>query len=286
MPKSIDELVELLELEEIEIGLYRARQPDTRMQRAFGGQVLAQALSAAARTVDASRTVHSMHGYFLIPGRTDIPIVYDVEQVRDGRSFSSRRVVARQGGKTIFYLSASYQVTEEGFEHQDPMPTDVPGPDDCPRYVEVLAGLTGREPAVWQREYGALDVRFAGDSRPGGTLADPRHPARARVWVRVDGRLPDDPRIHQAALAYASDLTLLAAATVPHEVFIGGPQVQAASLDHAMWFLRGFRADSWLLYDQISPSASNARGLSTGRLFQDDRLVAQVAQEGLIRPAR
>jgi len=286
MPKSIDELVELLELEEIEIGLYRARQPDTRMQRAFGGQVLAQALSAAARTVDASRTVHSMHGYFLIPGRTDIPIVYDVEQVRDGRSFSSRRVVARQGGKTIFYLSASYQVTEEGFEHQDPMPTDVPGPDDCPRYVEVLAGLTGREPAVWQREDGALDVRFAGDSRPGGTLADPRHPARARVWVRVDGRLPDDPRIHQAALAYASDLTLLAAATVPHEVFIGGPQVQAASLDHAMWFLRGFRADSWLLYDQISPSASNARGLSTGRLFQDDRLVAQVAQEGLIRPAR
>lgn len=285
MPKSIGELVELLDLEEIEIGLYRARQPDTPMQRAFGGQVLAQALSAAARTVDVRRTVHSMHGYFLIPGRTDIPIVYDVEQVRDGRSFSSRRVVARQGGKTIFYLSASYQVVEEGFEHQDPMPTDVPGPDDSPRYVDLLAELTGREPAIWQREYGALDVRFAGDSKPGGALTDPRHPARARVWVRVDGRLPDDRRIHQAALAYASDLTLLAAATVPHEVFIGGPQVQAASLDHAMWFLRDFRADSWLLYDQISPSASNARGLSTGRLFQDDRLIANVAQEGLIRPA-
>jgi acyl-CoA thioesterase-2 len=286
VPKSIDELVDLLELEEIEIGLYRARQPDTLMQRAFGGQVLAQALSAAGRTVDLARRLHSMHGYFLVPGRTDIPIVYDVEQVRDGRSFSSRRVVARQGGKTIFYLSASYQIVEDGFDHQDPTPADVPAPDDCPRYVDVLAELTGREPAIWQREYGALDVRFAGDSRPGGTLSDPHHPARARVWVRVDGRLPDDPRIHQAALAYASDLTLLAASTVPHDVFIGGTQVQAASLDHAMWFLRDLRADSWLLYDQISPSASNARGLSTGRLFQGGHLVANVAQEGLIRPAR
>lgn len=286
MPKSIDELVDLLELEEIEIGLFRARQPDTRMQRAFGGQVLAQALCAAVRTVGADRSLHSMHGYFLIPGRTDIPIVYDVEQVRDGRSFSSRRVVARQGGKTIFYLSASYQIAEEGFEHQDPLPEDVPGPDDCPRYVDLLAEATGREPAVWQREYGALDVRFAGDSRPGGALADPRHPARARVWVRVDGLLPDQRWIHQAALAYASDLTLLAAATVPHGVFIGDPRLQAASLDHAMWFLREFRADSWLLYDQVSPSASNARGLSTGRLFQEGTLVADVAQEGLIRPTR
>jgi len=283
VPQSLDELVDLLDLEEIEIGLFRARQPDTRLQRAFGGQVLAQALVAAARTVSVTRVLHSLHAYFLRPGRTDIPIVYDVETVRDGGSFSSRRVVARQGGRVIFYLSSSFHESETGFEHAEPPPEGVPAPEDCPRLGEVLAKISGRSAAMWEREWGVLDVRYVGDSRPGGTLADPQHPARARVWVRVDGELPEDRRMHQAALAYASDLTLLSATTVPHNVFIG-INVQAASLDHAMWFHRPFRADDWLLYDQVSPSASAGLGLAIARLFQHGTLVADVAQEGLIRP--
>ena len=278
------ELIELLDLEEIEIGLFRARQPDTQLQRVFGGQVLAQALIAAARTVVTSRVLHSLHAYFLLPGRTDLPLVYDVEPVRDGGSFSSRRVVARQGGKVIFYLSSSFHELEEGFEHVDPVPEEVPGPDECPRLGEVLAKMSGRSAAQWEREWGVLDVRYVGDSRPGGSLIDTTHPARARVWVRVEGPLPDDPWLHQAALAYASDLTLLSATTVPHNVFIG-VNVQAASLDHAMWFHRPFRADDWLLYDEISPSASAGLGLATARLFQHGTLVADVAQEGLIRKA-
>ncbi len=285
MPQSVTELLDLLDLEEIEVGLFRARQPSTQLQRVFGGQVLAQAVTAATRTVPETRVLHSLHGYFLVPGRTDIPIVYDVEVVRDGGSFSSRRVVARQAGRVIFYLSSSFHEREEGFTHQDPIPVDVPPPDACPRLSEVLAKASARTASQWQSEWGVLDVRYAGDSRPGGTLVDPSHPARARVWVRTDGRLPDDPRLHQAALAYASDLTLLSVSTVPHGV-LAGLDVQAASIDHAMWFHRPFRADEWLLYDQISPSASAGLGLSTARLFQAGVLVSDVAQEGLIRPLR
>ena len=285
MPQSVDELIDLLDLEEIEVGLFRARQPDTQLQRVFGGQVLAQALTAAARTVAVTRVVHSLHAYFLRPGRTDTPIVYDVEAVRDGGSFSSRRVVARQGGKVIFYLSSSFHEVEPGFEHLDPMPEDVPPPEECPTLGEVFGKASGRPPTLWEREWGVLDVRYVGDSRTGGNLVDPLHPARARVWVKADGILPDDRRLHQAALAYASDLTLLSATTVPHGVFIG-LNVQATSLDHAMWFHRPFRADEWLLYDQISPSASGGLGLSTARLFQNGVLVANVAQEGLIRRMR
>ena len=284
MPESVDELTTLLDLEEIEVGLFRARQPRTSLQRVFGGQVLAQALTAAARTVPAERTVHSLHGYFLVAGRTDLPIVYDVELVRDGGSFSSRRVVARQSGQVMFYLSASFHVHEEGYEHADLAP-EAPAPEDSPQLTEVLAGLTGRSASGWQHEWGAIDVRYVGDSRSGGAIQDPAHPARARVWVRVAGELPDDPVLHQAALAYTSDLTLIGVSVVPHGVVVGYT-VQAASLDHAMWFHRPFRADRWLLYDQVSPSASGALGLSTGRLFQDGRLVATVAQEGLIRPLR
>jgi acyl-CoA thioesterase II len=284
VPESVDELVTLLDLEEIEVGLYRARQPRTSLQRVFGGQVLGQALTAASRTVPAARTVHSLHGYFLVAGRPDLPIVYDVELVRDGGSFSSRRVVARQGGQVMFYLSASFHTHEEGYEHADPVP-EAPGPDESPRLTAVLAELTGRSASGWQREWGAIDVRYVGDSRPGGAVQDPAHPARARAWVRVAGELPDDPVLHQAALAYTSDLTLIGVSAVPHGVVVGYT-VQAASLDHAMWFHRPFRADRWLLYDQVSPSASGALGLATGRLFQDGRLVATVAQEGLLRPLR
>jgi acyl-CoA thioesterase-2 len=282
---SVDELIELLDLEEIEADLFRARQPDSSLQRVFGGQVLAQALMAAARTAPVIRVVHSLHGYFLRPGRTDVPIVYDVESVRDGGSFSSRRVVARQAGSVIFYLSASFHELEDGFEHADPVPADVPAPEECPPLGEVLSKVSGRPISVWEREWGVLDVRYVGDSRPGGSLTDPAHPALARMWVKTNAPLPDERRLHQAALAYLSDLTLLSASTVPHGVFIG-LNVQAASIDHAMWFHRPFRADHWLLYDQVSPSASSGLGLSTGRLFQDGVLIGSVAQEGLIRPLR
>jgi acyl-CoA thioesterase-2 len=285
VPQSVSELIDLLDLEEIEIGLFRAQQPNTQLQRVFGGQVLAQALVSAARTVSVTRALHSLHAYFLLPGRTDIPMVYDVEAVRDGGSFSSRRVVARQGGKVIFYLSSSFHEMEQGFEHLDPMPENVPPPEHCPKFSEVLSEASGRPVSFWESEWGALDVRYVGDSRPGGALAAARHPARARVWVRTDGSLPNDRRLHQAALAYVSDLTLLSATTVPHGVLIG-LNVQAASLDHAMWFHRPFRADDWLLYDQVSPSASHGLGLATGRLFQHGVLVSDVAQEGLIRPPR
>src|SRR3712207_642419 len=197
MPKSVAELVDLLDLEEIEIGLFRARQPDTQLQRVFGGQVLAQALIAAARTVAVSRVVHSLHAYFLRPGRTDIPIVYDVESVRDGRSFSSRRVAAPPGGPGLFSPSGPLRSAQGGFEHADPVPEDVPGPQESPRLAEVLSRISGRSAALWEREWGVLDVRYVGDSRPGGSLVDPQHPARARVWVRVEGELPEDRRMHQ-----------------------------------------------------------------------------------------
>lgn len=283
MPQSTADLIQLLDLEPIESNLFRGQQPETRLQRAFGGQVLAQALVAAARTVDADRLLHSMHGYFLRPGRTDQPIIYDVELVRDGGSFSARRAVARQHGQVIFFLSASFHTDEPGFDHQDGLPEGVPAPEDCPTLQQVLEQVSGRRAAAMDAEWGALEVRYAGDSRPGGGLVDPNHPARARVWLRSADRLPDEPLLHQTVLAYASDLTLLGASLVPHDTYIGSPRLQAASVDHAMWFHRSLRADDWLLYDQISPSASAGLGLSTGRLFQHGRLVTSVAQEGLVR---
>jgi acyl-CoA thioesterase II len=283
VPQSIDELVALLDLETIEDGLYRGKQPHTALQRVFGGQVAGQALVAATRTVPAERAVHSLHAYFLRPGDTAVPIVYDVEQTRDGRSFSTRRVVARQHGRAIFYMSVSFQVPEPGLEHQDAMPA-APDPVDCPELGDLLATLSGRSRDEWDREWSALEVRYAGDSRSGGALHDPEHPAISRVWLRTSGRLGDDPSLHAAVLTYASDLTLLSASVVPHGTYIGDPRLQPASLDHAMWFHRPFRVDDWLLYDQVSPSASGGRGLATGRLFAaDGRLVASVVQEGLVR---
>ena len=287
MPSTAQELLELLELEEIESGLYRGQNPVTKRQRAFGGQVLAQALVAAYRTVPDELTAHSLHAYFLRPGRTDRPMIYDVEVMRDGRSFATRRVVARQDTAMIFALTASFQVAEPGLAHQDAFP-DVPPPEDCPRMSEVLAAQTGQSASFWESEWGALDFRWIGSATPDGptpgsvvSLDAADHSSVARAWVRVEDRLPDDPRLHQAALAYASDLTLLAVSMVPH----GRPldSVQAASLDHAMWFHRPVAADRWWLYDQTSPSASNARGFAIGRIFAEGQLGASVAQEGLIR---
>jgi acyl-CoA thioesterase-2 len=272
MPESLEDLVELLDLEMIDVDLFRGRQPQTSMQRVFGGQVLGQALVAASRTVDAERVVHSLHGYFLRAGDTSVPIVYRSEPTRDGGTFSSRRVVASQHGKPIFYMSSSFQRPERGLDHQDPMPDDVVPPEEAPRLATVLEAQSGRAAADWDREWSALDVRLAGVSG-------------RQFWIRAAGKLPDEPALHACVLAYASDLTLLGASLLPHGIVIGDRRIQPASLDHALWFHRPFCADEWLLYDQASPSASSARGFATGRLYNEaGHLVASVAQEGLIRP--
>ena len=284
VPTSVTDLLALLELERLEVDLYRGRQPDTAMQRVFGGQVAAQALRAACNTIDEGLRVHSLHSYFLRPGDTAVPIVYDVERIRDGRSFSTRRAVARQHGRAIFYLTASFHVDEVGFDHQDTMP-EVPAPEDCPTMGDLFRAATGSDDDAWEREWAALDVRYAADSRPGGRLVDPERPARAQMWVRASAAVPADPVVNTCVLTYVSDLTLLGVSLVPHGLIISSPQIQAASLDHSMWFHRAFKADEWMLYDQTSPSASGARGLALGRVFsRDGTLIASVAQEGLIRP--
>ncbi len=279
------ELLELLHLEQLEVDLFRGRQPDTARQRVFGGQVAAQALAAACQTAPEGLSAHSLHSYFLHPGDTAVPIVYDVERTRDGRSFATRRVVARQHGRSIFFLAASFQVHEAGLAHQDVMP-DVPAPDDCPTMGELFRQETGHpDDQSWEREWAALDVRYAGDSRPGGRLASGSEPARAQIWIKAAGEVPPDEVTSTCVLTYASDLTLLGVALVPHGVSVVSPLILPASLDHAMWFHRPFRADQWMLYDQHSPSASGARGFAVGKVFSSEgSLVASVAQEGLIRP--
>lgn len=283
MPSSARELLELLDLEWIDVNLFRGIQPDTKLQRVFGGQVAAQALVAGARTVEPDREVHSLHSYFLRPGDTAVPIVYDVERIRDGRSFSTRRIVARQHGRGIYFMTASFQVPEEGFEHRDVMP-DVPSPESSPDLREMFARQSPTNGEEWKREWAALELRYIGDSRPGGTIPNDERPSQCRLWIRVNGDIGDDPLIHRAAFTYASDMTLLGSALVPHGMHVSHPSMQSASLDHTVWFHRPFRADGWLMYDQASPSASGARGLAFGRLFTEDGvLVASVAQEGLIR---
>jgi acyl-CoA thioesterase II len=286
VPNSVPELLDLLALERLDLDLYRGRQSDTTLQRVFGGQVAAQALFAASQTVDDDVFVHSLHSYFLRPGDTSIPIVYDVERIRDGRSFSTRRVVARQHGKSIFYLTASFNLDEVGFDHQDSMP-EVPAPEDCPTMGDVYRKVTGREDdESWEREWAAVDVRYAADSREGGMLTGSEQPARTQIWLKAAGAVPKGVVLNTCVLTYASDLTLLGVSLVPHGVLIGSRQVQLASLDHSIWFHRPFRADEWMLYDQHSPSASGGRGFALGRVFsRDGRLIASVAQEGLIRPA-
>jgi acyl-CoA thioesterase-2 len=282
MPASSDELVELLDLESLDVDLFRGRQPDTERQRVFGGQVAAQALIAGIRTTADDLHVHSLHSYFLRPGDTAVPIIYDVERLRDGRSFSTRRIVARQHGYPIYFMTANFQRLEEGFEHQDAMPAVSGGPDAGIEFATLAAGRGGTSES-FAREWAALDVRYLGNSDHNLT-DDPSRPARAQLWIRVNGRLSDDPAEHLATFTYASDMTLLGATLVGHGVTIGDPRLQPASLDHSIWFHRPFRADEWWLYDQWSPSASGARGLALARVFTEDgTLVATVAQEGLIR---
>ncbi|WP_457206694.1 acyl-CoA thioesterase [Nocardioides sp. P5_C9_2] len=282
MAGSAEELVSLLVLEQLDVDLFRGLQPDTNRQRVFGGQVAAQSVVAANRSVDDVFVMHSLHSYFLRPGDPAVPIVYDVERIRDGRSFATRRVMARQHGRPIYYLTANFQKPEEGFEHQDVMP-DVVGPDRGVRMADLARERGPEAGREWEREWSALDVRYVGTSTM-GLPEDPEHPARARLWLRIAGDLGDDPLTHRAAFTYASDLTLLGAALVPHGVHFGTPGMQMASLDHTVWFHRPFRADRWWLYDQVSPTAVGGRGLATARVFTEDgTLVATVAQEGLIR---
>ena len=277
--QSAAALVALLDLEQLDVDLFRGKQPDTVRQRVYGGQVAAQSLIAATRTVDPEYHVHSLHSYFLLPGDYQVPIIYDVERIRDGKSFLTRRVVARQHGRPIYYQTLNFQRAEEGFEHQDRMP-DVKPPEEGVDMFELMRER-GSDDGL-SSEWAALAVRWLGNSSY-GLEEDPDRPSRTLLWIRVDGQLSDDPMEHLATFTYASDVSLLGAALAAHSA--DPTKVQMASLDHTIWFHRPFRADEWWLYDQWSPSAGGGRGLSLGRVFtQDGTLVATVAQEGLIRP--
>ena len=285
MPASLDEVIGLLDLEHLEVGLFRGSQPqDSFLKRVFGGQVAAQALMAAQLTVPDDRFVHSLHLYFILGGDPSIPIVYDVENVRDGRSFTTRRVAARQHGEIIFYMTASFQVVEDGWDHQDQMP-DVPSPEESTPLVDIIELQGPKAVEHWTKEWSSFDMRYIGDNREADDPQRELRPAVQRLWFKANGVLPESRLIHNAAFTYISDLSLLGASLVPHGQYIGSDAVQPASLDHTIWFHRPVQADQWLLYDQLSPSASGARGLSVARVFsQDGALVATVAQEGLIRP--
>ncbi|MFL6142437.1 MAG: acyl-CoA thioesterase II [Labedaea sp.] len=281
----LDRLVELLDLEKIEENIYRGVSPRSATVRVFGGQVAGQALVAVGRTVPEERKVHSLHAYFIRPGDPTVPIVYEVDRIRDGRSFTTRRAVAVQHGKAIFALSASFQVAEPGLDHAEPMP-DVPDPETLPTRLESLGELAEKlgRMATAPRP---IDLRYVTEPPWLSRSRGPRSDARSQVWMRADGKLPDDPLLHVCVLTYASDMTLLDSVLARHGVYWGTDQVLGASLDHALWFHRPFRADEWFLYDCTSPSASNARGLATGRFFtRDGRLIATVVQEGLLRVIR
>jgi acyl-CoA thioesterase-2 len=278
--EALDQLIDILDLEELDRDLYRGRSPKEDRQRVFGGQVAGQALVAAGRTIE-DRGVHSLHSYFLRAGDPRIPIVYQVDRLRDGRSFATRRVTAIQHGRAIFALAASFQTDEEGVEHQCEMP-GTPPPESLPTWTERIADMEAKGENVqdWMRRSRPLDTRLVDPMDYSGKI---RQEPRARVWIRADGRLPDDPLLHQCVAAYASDMTLLDTAAKPH-LLPFDDDLQLASLDHAMWFHRPFRSDEWLLYAQESPSMAGARGFTTARFFTESgRLVVSVAQEGLFR---
>lgn len=290
MNSALESLLALLDLERIEQDIFRGVSHSSVVPRVFGGQVAAQALVAAGRTVPDDRTAHSLHAYFLRPGDPGAPIVYTVDRIRDGRSFTTRRVVAVQHGQPIFHLSASFQTYEEGLDHQAEMPAS-PDPETLltaaellPRYAEAFV-----DPVVVDRlleTRAAVDLRYV-DAPPYGTVGQPREP-RSQVWFRTAGKLADDPLLHVCLATYVSDMTLLDSVLLAHGR--GGwavGDVVGASLDHAMWFHRPFRADEWLLYDQESPSAAGGRGLGQARIYtQDGRLAISVIQEGVVRVPR
>jgi acyl-CoA thioesterase-2 len=278
MSLDLDFLVDLLDLEPIEVNIFRGVSPDEDRQRVFGGQVAAQSLTAAGRTVDSGRP-HSLHAYFLRPGDPSVPILYEVDRIRDGRSFTTRRVVAIQHGRAIFNMSASFHVDEAGLSHQFPMP-DVPPPEELDTlatrlepFRETVSNWFERPHPIDQRYIGDLPFTHGGGSEP-----------YQRLWIRADGKLSDDPLLHASIAAYASDMSLFDTMLAPHEVRWDDTEFMGASLDHCMWFHRPFRADEWLLYDMDSPVAFGARGLARGFLFtRSGELVVSVVQEGLMR---
>jgi len=280
---ALAKLVAILDLEPLEVNLFRGKTPRQSWQRVYGGLVLAQALMAAVRTVDADRHAHSMHGYFLLGGDPGHPIVYDVERVRDGSSFTTRRVKAIQHGRPIFVLSVSFHKAEGGYDHQAAMP-EVPPPEALPSEHDLQASLGAHVPenvrTYWERER-PIELRPVDIKRyRTREIALPQQ----CVWMRANGRLPDDPHLHNCVLAYASDFTLLDTALIAHGKFLFDTDIQLASIDHALWLHRPFLADDWLLYAQDSPSASGARGFCRGSIFtRDGKLVASVTQEGLMR---
>ena len=285
--RAVDDLVRLLDLEAIEVNIFRGVSPPENRQRVFGGQVAGQALVAAARTVEtAQRMIHSLHAYFLRPGDPNVPILYQVDRIRDGRSFTTRRVVAIQHGQVIFNLQASFHVAEDGLDHQLPLPDDLPVPESLPTFRERMEPYRARMGAGgdFLDRPRPIDLRYV---ERGPMERKGRFATAQRVWLRANGRLPDDPVLHACVVTYASDMTLLDTTGLPHGLDWDDDDVQMASLDHAMWFHRPFRADGWLLYDQETPSTSNARGLATGSIFtQEGDLVVSVVQEGLIRKVR
>ena len=280
--RLIGELVELMQLEPLGKDRFLAQSADIGTPAVFGGQVLGQSLMAASRTVAADRPVHSMHAYFLLPG-AHAPIEYEVDRVRDGRSFTTRHVVARQGERTIFEMSASFQTVDPGVEHQLAMPAEA-GPDGLHSELVQRRALGERLPERWRNAAlvpHGIEFRRTDDD---DLLTPAPRPPQAALWMRAVAPLPDDPLVHRALLAYASDYGLLRAALLPHGLSFLGGRLRPASLDHAMWFHRDFRLDDWLLYVVDSPSASGARGFCRGSLFtRDGRLVASTAQEGMIR---
>jgi acyl-CoA thioesterase-2 len=285
MPSAVQELLSILDLEALEVNLFRGRSPQVGWQRVFGGQVIGQALVAATRTVEG-RPPHSLHAYFLLPGDPKVPIIYEVDRIRDGKSFTTRRVVAIQHGHAIFSMAVSFHEDEPSFDHQMSMP-DVPRPDALPSDAEIKERILPQLPEPVRRYYERerpIELRPVEFGRYVGKKPED---GRFNVWIRTTGRLPDDPAIHRCVLAYASDLTLLDTALLPHQRSVFDRTIMAASLDHALWIHRPFRADEWLLYAQESPNLHGARGFARGLIFAaDGTLVASVAQEGLLRERR
>lgn len=280
---ALQSLLHTLDLETLEDNLFRGRRASEGWQRVYGGQVLGQALAAASRTVDKDRSVHSLHGYFLLAGDPQSDIIYDVERIRDGSSFATRRVKAIQHGRPIFTMSASFHKHEDGYEHQSSMPP-VPPPGDLPSAIDLvqqsLSGMPENMRSYWLRDR-PIEMRIADPSR---FLSRESKSPQQNIWLKAKGQLPDDLRLHQAILAYASDFTLLDTALIAHGKLLFDTDIQLASIDHAMWFHRPFRADQWLLYSQDSPSASGARGYCRGLVYTTNgTLVASTAQEGLMR---
>ncbi len=281
---AVDQLLATLDLEQLEHNLFRGRSPQNGWQRVYGGQVVGQALVAADRTVETKeRLTHSLHAYFLRPGDPKVPIIYEVDRIRDGGSFTTRWVAAIQHGEAIFSMGVSFHKDEPGFDHQIAMP-DVPPPEELASEEELKARLLPNLPEVMRRywEYERpIEIRPTNLSR---FFSSEKAEPKQYIWIKASGPLPDDFRLHQCVLAYASDFSLLDTALVAHGRLMFDPRIMMASLDHAVWFHRPFRADEWLLYAQDSPSSQGARGFCRGSIFsRDGRLVASVAQEGLIR---